>query len=98
MDWQAMFSAKLANSDLWLLSLYDRFACGTEAGEWRRLVQRKPNLLAALAMIFQIMGALVAHAERIVTRPPLPRPPRLPAAGHFLTPRLLPIPAASRRG
>lgn len=102
MNWQALTDGELPDSDLWLLSLFDRFSGASQAAHARRqgLVIRALMpvfMLIALAVRVPVLRALhVALGVRFI--PPVAVPPRLPAAGVMLTPRLLPVPVAVRRG
>lgn len=102
MNWQALIDGELPDSDLWLRSVFDRFSGASEAAHARRqgLVIRllmPVFMLTALAMLVPVLRAL--HAVLGVrSTPPVVIPPSLPAAGPMLTPRLLPVPVAERRG
>jgi len=76
MNWQSLISGELPDSDLWLLSVFDRFSESAQEKRWH-------------------------HAEGCRGRlfmPSVAIPLSLPAAGIALTPRLLPVPIAIRRG
>lgn len=104
MNWHAMVSGDLADSDLWLLSLFDRFSRASQ-DKCDRLEARiffpSDFLQAAIAVLATILRAWHADTARssMSMRAPLPAtPPALPDAGVTLSPRLLPTPAPARRG
>lgn len=103
MDWQALMTGELPDSDLWLLSLFDAWSDAAQAHRDKHDFCCRLRLLMPVFMLFAL-AALVAvlrtlHATRPARFiPPAVIPPRLPAAGVMLTPRLLPVPLAVRRG
>lgn len=103
MNWQALIDGELPDSDLWLLSVFDRFSNAADASHMRKLVRRLGRLFtiffAALsALVAATLRALELRAALAAARFIPPAAPRLPAAGAMLTPRLLPVPVAGRRG
>lgn len=102
MNWRALIDGKLPDGDLWLLSVFDRFSGPSEAAHARRLC-RVIRLLMPVFMqvsMFVLVATLRAlhAAPGARDRSPVVIPPSLPAAGLMLTPRLLPVPVAHRRG
>lgn len=102
MNCHAMVSGDLADSDLWLLSLFDRFSCAAQDKRDRlevRIFFPSDFLQAAIAVLASILRAWHENTARGSMRTPLPAiSPALPDAGVTLSPRLLPVPAAARRG
>lgn len=105
MNWQALISGELPDSDLWLLSAWDRFSSCAQEKRWRHAVGCRGRLfmpvfmLIMLSVLFAILRAALHVVHVASTRfIPIAVSPRLPAAGVMLTPRLLPVPVAVRRG
>lgn len=103
MNWQSLISGELPDSDLWLISVFDRFSECAQEKRWHHAVGCRGRMfmpvfmLIMLSVLFAILRALHAPAVRFFM-PPIAIPLSLPAAGIALTPRLLPVPIAIRRG
>lgn len=103
MNWQSLISGELPDSDLWLLSVFDRFSESAQEKRWQHAMAGRVRMfmpgfmLLVLATLFAIA---IRRALPPVARfmPPIAIPLSLPAAGIALTPRLLPVPIAIRRG
>lgn len=104
MDWQALIDGELPDSDLWLLAIFDRFSGASEADHARRHCQvirllMPIFMLLVLSMLVAALRALhVVLSVGVRFGPPIVITSSLPAAGVMLTPRLLPVPVAVRRG
>lgn len=103
MDWKALIAGELKDSDLWLLSIFDRVSAAAQAAEWRRFTSEHrrfmpPFILVALVAVAAVLAAVLALLARRPPRPLVISPARLPAAGIMLAARLLPVPRAARRG